>query len=186
MPAASDRARKRDMKTIHCSLASGWRAALAVALVVVAVTGCKTTPAAADSPAVAGGCRRSHVVAASAAPQQPIQPAAVAGFCGPAFDAVACGPCQWTMAVASRCESAASAPAQDLICTCNQCLQDADCTAKAGGRCIAVRDQATTIQLCVYAGEPCHPEASCANGQECALDQLGARGCQPAAPCGQS
>jgi hypothetical protein len=172
------------MKTIHSSRLSGRPAVLAAALVVVAAAGCKTTPAAADSPAAAGGCRHSHVVAASATPQQPIQADAVAGFCGPAFDAAACGPCRWSMAVASRCGGAESSPAQDLICVCNQCLQDADCTAKAGGRCVAVRDQASTVQLCVYAGESCHPEAPCASGQECALDQLGARSCQPAEPCG--
>jgi len=174
------------MKTHDCSLWSGRPVALVAAFVVV-IAGCKTAANQSSSVApTAGNCRLSHVVAASATPQQPIQPAAVAGFCGAAFDALACQPCHWSMAVASRCGGAESSPAQDLICACNQCLQDSDCTAKSGGRCVAVREQATTVQLCAYAGEACHPDAACANGQECTLDSLGARSCQPAEPCGSA
>ncbi|MBN2358219.1 MAG: hypothetical protein JXR83_02120 [Deltaproteobacteria bacterium] len=161
-----------------------WTLAAALAFIALGA-GCRTPASAVTAAsAAAGQCRYTHLVDATAVPAQPIQQDEVAAFCGAAFEAAACGPCRWSMAVASRCGGAESSPAQDLICTCNQCLQDGDCTARPDGRCIAARDRSTTVQMCVYAGGACHPAAGCAAGQECAIDGAGALVCQPAEPCG--
>jgi len=130
--------------------------------VAPSVSGPATASAIATTTATA-----SAIATATASATEPASTSASA----PAFDLAKCGTtpwCKWSVGYQSACSGAAVRPGANLptptpVCVCNGCLSDADCTAKAGGKCetfpLMCRPSA---RACTYPGDLCEK-----GGQAC-------------------
>ena len=63
-------------------------------------------------------------------------------------------------------------------CICDECRNDSDCSAGAGGKCLLFHSggpcgDPLIPKVCVYAGDPCHPPQSCPSGKECQAGKAG-------------
>ena len=78
---------------------------------------------------------------------------------------------RWRVAMPEACGLGPPPSTMDPCrCMCDLCLIDDDCAARSGGRCIKLPSAMMggyDESVCVYAGDPCHPDGKCAAGKFC-------------------